>query len=40
MKGENHINKVKREISDVLDHELENIDKFCMELAEGKIKPC
>lgn len=39
MKGENHINKVKREINDVLDHELENIDKFCMELAEGKIKP-
>jgi S-adenosylmethionine synthetase len=40
MKGENHINKFKREINDVLDHELENIDKFCMELAEGKIKPC
>lgn len=39
MKGENQINKVKREIKDVLDHELENIDKFCMELAEGKIKP-
>ena len=40
MKGNNHINKVKREINDVVDHELENIDKFCMELAEGKIKPC
>jgi S-adenosylmethionine synthetase len=40
MKGENNIDKVKREINDVLDQELENIDKFCMELAEGKIKPC
>jgi S-adenosylmethionine synthetase len=40
MKGNNHIDKVKHEISDVLDNELENIDKFCMELAEGKISSC
>lgn len=37
MKGNNNLVKVKREISDVLDCELENIEKFCMELAEGKI---
>ena len=40
MKGNNHLSAVKREINDVLDYELENIDKFCMELVEGKIKPC
>ncbi|MEM3696312.1 MAG: methionine adenosyltransferase [Candidatus Bathyarchaeia archaeon] len=38
MKGNNAIEKVRREISDVLNYELENIDKFCMELAEGKIQ--
>jgi S-adenosylmethionine synthetase len=37
MKGNNNLAKVKREINDVLDCELENIEKFCMELAEGKI---
>ncbi len=40
LKGNNHIDKVKREINDVLDSELENIEKFCMELAEGKIPSC
>jgi S-adenosylmethionine synthetase len=40
MKGNNHINEVRHEINDVLDKELENIDKFCMELAEGKISSC
>jgi len=40
MKGNNHIDKVKHEINDVLDDELENIDKFCTELAEGKISSC
>jgi S-adenosylmethionine synthetase len=40
MKGNNHLDKVKREINDVLDNELENIEKFCMELAEGKIATC
>jgi len=38
MKGNNSLEKVKREISDVLDYELENIDKFCIELAQGKIQ--
>jgi S-adenosylmethionine synthetase len=39
-KNNNHIDKVKREIDAVLDDELENIQKFCMELAQGKIAPC
>jgi len=38
MKGDNSLDKVRREIGEVLDYELENIDKFCMELAEGKIQ--
>jgi S-adenosylmethionine synthetase len=38
MKDNNNLSKVKREINDVLDYELENIDKFCMELALGKIQ--
>jgi S-adenosylmethionine synthetase len=38
MKGNNSLDKVKREISAVLDYELENISAFCMELAEGKIQ--
>jgi len=38
MKGGNSIDKVRREISEVLDYELANIDKFCMELAQGKIQ--
>jgi S-adenosylmethionine synthetase len=38
MKDGNHLQKIRKEISDVLDHELENIEKFCLELAEGKIK--
>ena len=38
MKGNNAIEKVRREISDVLNYELESIDKFCMELAKGKIQ--
>jgi S-adenosylmethionine synthetase len=38
MKGNNSLEKVRREISEVLDYELENIDKFCMELAQGKIQ--
>jgi len=38
MKGGNSLDKVRREISEVLDYELENIDKFCMELAQGKIQ--
>ncbi len=38
MKGTNSLEKVQREISEVLDYELENIDKFCMDLAKGKIQ--
>jgi S-adenosylmethionine synthetase len=38
MKDTNNLQKVRKEISGVLDHELENIEKFCLELAEGKIK--
>jgi S-adenosylmethionine synthetase len=40
MKGNNNIEKVKHKINEVLDDELENIQKFCMELAEGKMLPC
>jgi len=38
MKGDNNLEKVRREISEVLDYELENIDKFCNDLAQGKIQ--
>ena len=38
MKGNNSLEKARREISEVLDYELENINKFCMELASGKIQ--
>lgn len=38
MKDNGSVQKVRREINDMLDRELENIDKFCLELAEGKIK--
>jgi len=38
MKGNNSLEKVRREISEVLNYELENIDKFCVELAQGKIQ--
>ena len=38
MKGNNHIDEVRHEINDVLDYELENIGKFCTELAQGKIQ--
>ena len=40
MKDNNNISKVRHEINDVLDYELENIEKFCLELAEGKITTC
>jgi S-adenosylmethionine synthetase len=40
MKRGNNVQKAKREINQVLDKELENIQEFCMELAEGKIAPC
>jgi S-adenosylmethionine synthetase len=34
------LDKVKNRIEAVLEYELENIDKFCMELAQGKILIC
>ncbi len=40
LKGNNSIDKVRHEINEVLDHELENINNFCMELAKGKIPVC
>jgi len=40
MKRGNNVQKAKREINQVLNKELENIQEFCMELAEGKIAPC
>jgi len=40
MKDDYNIGKTKQRINEVLDKELENIQEFCMELAEGKIAPC
>jgi len=39
-KGDNNLGKAKQQINEILDKELENIQKFCMELAEGKMSPC
>ena len=36
----NHLENVRREIDEVINFELENIDKFCMDLAYGKIPIC
>ena len=40
MKGNNSLKKVRHGIEEVLDYELGNIDKFCIELAQGKIPIC
>lgn len=40
MKPNNSFNSVKREIEEVVNSELENIDKFCNDLAQGKIQIC
>jgi S-adenosylmethionine synthetase len=40
MRGNNSLSKIRQEVGGVLDYELENIEKFCMELAEGKISSC
>jgi S-adenosylmethionine synthetase len=37
LKDNSNIDKVKHEINNVLDYQLANIEKFCMELADGKI---
>jgi S-adenosylmethionine synthetase len=39
-KDNDHVDRVRHEINAVLDGELENIQEFCMELAEGRIAPC
>jgi len=40
MRKGNHIEDVRREIEEVINFELENIDRFCMDLAHGKIPIC
>jgi len=40
MKQNNSFDSVKKEIEEVVNSELENIDKFCNELAHGKIPIC
>ena len=40
MKDTNSLNTVRHKISDALDYQLENINKFTTELAEGKMPPC
>ena len=40
MKENSSIDEVRSKIAAVLEYELENIDKFCMELARGKIPIC
>jgi len=40
MKGNNSLEKVKHKIEAVLNDELENIDKFTSELAQGKFSVC
>ncbi|MBS7632628.1 methionine adenosyltransferase [Candidatus Bathyarchaeota archaeon] len=37
MKDKNDLATVKQKINDLLDYELEHIEKFCLQLAEGKI---
>lgn len=40
MKGNNSFESVKREIEEVVNRELENMDKFTADLAQGKIPIC
>jgi len=40
MKGNNSFGSVKKEIEEVVNHELEHIDKFTQELAKGNIQIC
>lgn len=40
MKSGNSMENVRRDIKEVIDSELENIDRFCMDLAHGKIPIC
>lgn len=40
MKNRNHIEDVRKKIEEVVNFELENIDGFCKDLAQGKIPIC
>ena len=40
MKSDNDFEKVRKNIEEVVNEELENIDKFCMDLAYGRLKIC
>ena len=40
MKSGNSFEHVIKEIQEVIDNELKNIEKFCMDLAYGKIPIC
>jgi len=40
MKKGNSFESVKKEIGEVVNHELAHIDKFCVDLARGKIQIC
>jgi len=40
MKSGNSFEHVRKEIEEVMDNELKNIEKFCMDLAYGKIPIC
>ncbi len=40
MKSGNSMENVRRDMEEVINSELENIDKFCMDLAHGKIPIC
>jgi hypothetical protein len=40
MKHGNHIEDIRKEIDEVMNFELENIDKFCKDLAYGRIPIC
>ena len=40
MKDNNSFRSVKKEIEEVVNHELEHIDKFTQELVKGNIQIC
>jgi S-adenosylmethionine synthetase len=40
MKGSNSFESVKKQIEEVVNYELENIDKFTQDLVKGKIQIC
>jgi len=40
MKANNSFESVRKQITEVIDEELENIDKFCKDLTNGKIPIC